>query len=47
MNDSYSIITPIKNEENFIATTIKSVLDQKVLPQEWIIIDDASTDDTR
>ena len=45
MNDSYSIITPIKSE-NFIATTIKSVLDQKVLPQEWIIIDDASTDDT-
>tara|TARA_B100001029_G_C15059223_1_gene456943 strand:+ start:2282 stop:3133 length:852 start_codon:yes stop_codon:yes gene_type:complete len=47
MNDSYSIITPIKNEENFIAATIKSVLDQKILPLEWIIIDDASTDDTR
>jgi len=42
----YSIITPIKNEEEYIEAAIKSVLAQKILPQKWIIIDDASSDNT-
>ena len=46
MNDSYSIVTPIKNEERYIAGTIESVLLQKILPKEWIIIDDQSIDST-
>ncbi len=43
----YSIITPIKNEENYIGSTIDSVLAQNILPEKWIIVDDNSTDNTR
>ena len=42
----YSIITPTKNEALFIEETIKSVIAQDVLPCEWIIMDDESTDET-
>lgn len=41
---NYSIITPTKNEGKFIEETIKSVIAQTVLPVEWIIMDDGSTD---
>jgi|APSaa5957512493_1039668.scaffolds.fasta_scaffold28114_1 glycosyltransferase involved in cell wall biosynthesis len=43
---NYSIITPAKNEEKYIEETICSVLKQKILPKEWIIVDDNSTDKT-
>ncbi len=42
----YIIITPAYNEEQFIEKTIKSVLQQSILPQKWIIVDDGSTDNT-
>lgn len=42
----YSIITPTKNEAQFIEQTIKSVISQDILPTEWIIMDDESTDAT-
>ena len=42
----YVIITPAHNEEPFIRQTISSVVDQRVLPQKWVIVDDASTDRT-
>ncbi len=42
----YIIITPAKNEEKFIELTIKSVINQTVLPLRWIIVDDGSTDKT-
>jgi len=41
---SYSIITPVKNEVLNIATTIESVVNQSMLPVEWVIIDDNSND---
>ena len=40
------IITPVKNESQFISTTIRSVIKQSVLPNKWIIVDDGSTDNT-
>ncbi len=40
------IITPAKNEAKYIENTIKSVIAQTILPQEWIIVDDGSTDET-
>ncbi len=43
----YSIITPVKNEGKYIASTIQSVLEQSVVPDKWIIIDDHSTDQTK
>lgn len=42
----YSIITPTKNEAQFIEETIKSVISQSTLPTEWIIMDDESDDET-
>lgn len=41
-----AIISPARNEAQFIERTIKSVLEQTVHPLEWLIVDDGSTDDT-
>ena len=43
----YSIITPVKNESKYIGETIESVINQTKLPQEWLIVDDSSTDNTK
>ena len=42
----YVIITPAKNEGEFIENTIRSVISQTILPQEWLIVDDGSNDNT-
>ena len=42
----YIIITPAKNESEYIEKTINSVIRQTVLPHKWIIVDDGSTDST-
>jgi len=44
---NYLIVTPARDEESFIEKTIQSVVLQTILPQEWIIVDDGSTDKTR
>lgn len=46
MLDVFTIITPSFNESKHLEQTIRSVLNQTVLPQEWIIVDDGSTDNT-
>lgn len=43
----YVIISPVKNEERYIAQTIESVIHQTIKPSLWIIVDDSSTDNTR
>ena len=43
---SYVIVTPARNEENYIEKTIKSVASQSLLPKKWIIVSDGSTDRT-
>jgi biofilm PGA synthesis N-glycosyltransferase PgaC len=43
---SILVITPVKNESQFISKIIYSVINQSVLPKKWIIVDDGSTDDT-
>ena len=40
------IITPAYNEEKFLQLTIDSVLNQNLLPVEWVIVDDHSKDRT-
>src|ERR1700730_6008332 len=40
----YVIITPVRDEERLIESTIESVRRQSVLPAEWVIVDDGSTD---
>jgi glycosyltransferase involved in cell wall biosynthesis len=40
----YCLITPCRNEAEFIRSTLESVVQQEVLPSRWVIIDDGSTD---
>ena len=42
----YIVITPIRDEEKFIESTIASVRNQTARPTEWIIVNDGSTDRT-
>ncbi len=42
----YVLITPARNEAQFIEATIESVLAQSVRPLRWVIVSDGSTDGT-
>jgi len=46
MTAKYAIVTPVRDEEEFIEKLILSVLNQTVGPGKWIIINDGSTDRT-
>ena len=43
---AYVLITPARNEEEFIEKTLKSVAYQTYLPLKWVIVNDGSTDGT-
>ena len=45
-NLKYVLITPARNEAAFIEQTIKSVIQQTILPLKWMIVSDGSTDGT-
>lgn len=45
-NLKYVLVTPARNEEDFIELTIKSVIAQSILPLRWVIVSDGSTDRT-
>lgn len=42
----YALITPARNEEKYITSTIESVIAQTVKPLIWVIVSDGSTDRT-
>ena len=42
----YVVITPARNEEDFIAKTLESVTRQTVIPERFVVVDDGSTDRT-
>lgn len=42
----YVLITPARNEAQFIELTLKSVVAQTVKPARWVIVSDGSTDGT-
>jgi len=46
MSITYALITPARNEADYIEKTIQSVIAQTVLPKRWVIISDGSTDGT-
>jgi poly-beta-1,6-N-acetyl-D-glucosamine synthase len=46
MSTKYIIITPVRDEEKFVESTIQCLLQQTVLPAEWILVDDGSVDRT-
>ena len=43
---TYVLITPARNEAEFIAQTIRSVVAQTARPIKWVIVSDGSTDGT-
>jgi hypothetical protein len=43
---SYVLVTPARNERDFIEGTIRSVVVQTHLPTRWVIVSDGSTDGT-
>src|SRR5271157_5677714 len=43
---TYVLITPARNEAEFIEKTIQSVISQTILPLRWVIVSDGSTDGT-
>ena len=43
---SYTIVTPVRVEVACIGRTLEAVARQTVLPLQWIIVDDGSTDGT-
>ena len=45
-NLQYVLVTPARNEAEFIELTIKSVANQTMLPLRWVIVSDGSTDAT-
>jgi glycosyltransferase involved in cell wall biosynthesis len=42
----YVIVSPVKDEDPYIETTIRSVINQRVRPIVWLIVDDGSRDRT-
>jgi poly-beta-1,6-N-acetyl-D-glucosamine synthase len=43
---TYVVITPARNEAQFIALTLQSIVSQTVRPARWVIVSDSSTDGT-
>jgi biofilm PGA synthesis N-glycosyltransferase PgaC len=43
---TYALITPARNEAQFIERTLESVVSQTQLPIRWIVVSDGSTDGT-
>ena len=46
MSPQYIVVTPVRDEERYIESTIESVLHQTMRPVEWVIVDDGSSDRT-
>lgn len=46
MSLSYVLVTPARNEAQFIELTLKSVVAQSLLPLKWVIVSDGSSDGT-
>src|ERR1035441_6693097 len=42
----YIVISPVRNEEQYLPQTIQCMAAQSVCPTEWILVDDGSTDST-
>jgi biofilm PGA synthesis N-glycosyltransferase PgaC len=42
----YVVISPVRDEAQYLETTICSMLEQTVRPAQWILVDDGSTDGT-
>ena len=45
-NQKYLLISPCRNEAEYMRQTLDTVAAQSVVPALWVIVDDGSTDDT-
>jgi biofilm PGA synthesis N-glycosyltransferase PgaC len=43
---SYLVISPVKDEQQYVETTLRSMVAQTLRPTRWILVDDGSTDNT-
>ena len=41
-----ALITPLRDEEDYIEAMIVSIVNQQIRPAKWLIVDDGSTDKT-
>lgn len=44
---TYSVVSPVRDEADYLAVTAASLAAQTHRPLRWVIVDDGSTDDTR
>jgi biofilm PGA synthesis N-glycosyltransferase PgaC len=44
---NYVVVSPVRNEEQYLGLTINSMVAQTIPPVQWIIVNDGSTDQTR
>jgi len=42
----YVIVSPVRNEADYLGETIRSIVGQTVRPARWVIVDDGSEDET-
>ncbi len=42
-----AVISPVRNEAKYVQKTLDAMLAQTVQPEEWLFVDDGSTDDTK
>ena len=42
----YALVTPAKNEAEYIEKTLSSVVNQTIRPVKWVVVSDGSTDKT-
>lgn len=45
-NISYVVVTPVRDEEEYLPLTFQSILQQTIRPKEWVIVNDGSKDGT-
>lgn len=43
---SYVLISPCRNEADYMRQTLETVINQSIRPTKWVIVDDGSTDET-
>ena len=46
MKKKYVIVSPVRNEEQYVEKTLNAVVSQSILPAEWVMVNDGSTDRT-
>jgi biofilm PGA synthesis N-glycosyltransferase PgaC len=43
---AYGVISPVRDEERFLAQTVRCMVSQSVRPIQWVLVDDGSSDRT-